>query len=158
MTTIKIELTGLDGTINGLSSAPKVIEEEVTFLVNQAVLGGSDIAKGLVGKKTHHLERSITALPGTWAGGTITAAWGTNVPYARMHEEGTAAHFITPRKAKVLAFTVSGKKVFARRVFHPGTKPKLYMKGSYDRVAQRLPANAEKTKARIIQRISQGGA
>ncbi len=46
------------------------------------------------------------------------------VPYAAIQEYGgkTAAHEILPDKAKVLAFVMNGKQVFARRVQHPGSQ------------------------------------
>lgn len=38
-------------------------------------------------------------------------------------EEGSRAHVIAPKNAKVLAFkTKSGNQVFARKVMHPGTR------------------------------------
>lgn len=157
MTDIKIDMSGHIELIRNFSGAQDVIREEMTTLVRDAALGGSNIAKDLVGKRTHHLERSITPTQPVWAGGTVTAAWGTNVPYARAHEEGTDPHIITPKKAKVLRFTVGNKTVFARRVRHPGTKPRLYMKGSYERVRDRMPYNADTMKLRIIQRLAGGG-
>ncbi len=39
-------------------------------------------------------------------------------------EGGTRPHVIRPRAARVLAFDVGGRRVFAHRVNHPGTKPK----------------------------------
>jgi phage gpG-like protein len=45
------------------------------------------------------------------------------VPYAGIQEFGgkTAAHEITARNAKALAFRGSGGQVFRRRVYHPGS-------------------------------------
>lgn len=37
-------------------------------------------------------------------------------------EEGSRAHIIVPRKAKVLAFHTPSGKVFTKKVKHPGTK------------------------------------
>ena len=47
-----------------------------------------------------------------------------DVPYAAIQEYGgkTAAHEILPDKARVLAFVVNGKQVFARRIQHPGSQ------------------------------------
>lgn len=47
-----------------------------------------------------------------------------DVRYAAIHEFGgrTPPHIIEPVKAKVLAFMVGGKQVFARRVNHPGSQ------------------------------------
>lgn len=158
MIEVKIDLSEHADLIKRFDGAETVIREEATIFVNRMTTAGSNIAKDLVGKKTHTLERSITALPATWAGGTVTGAWGTNVPYARMHEEGTDPHVIFPKRAKALRWMVGGKAVFARRVNHPGTKPRLYMKGSMDRIERGLSSNGETLKARIVSRLSQGGA
>ena len=46
-----------------------------------------------------------------------------DAPYAAILEFGgkTSAHEILPDKAKVLSFLIDGKRVFARRVQHPGS-------------------------------------
>ncbi len=43
-------------------------------------------------------------------------------PYVQYLEEGTDPHVILPKKGKFLVFTVNGKKVFARKVNHPGSR------------------------------------
>jgi phage gpG-like protein len=47
-----------------------------------------------------------------------------SVPYAAIQEYGgkTAAHQILPDKARVLAFVMNGKQVFARTIHHPGSQ------------------------------------
>jgi phage gpG-like protein len=47
-----------------------------------------------------------------------------DVPYAAIQEYGgkTAAHEILPDKARVLAFVMNGRRVFARRIQHPGSQ------------------------------------
>ena len=54
----------------------------------------------------------------------------TVAPYVVYLEEGTRPHEILPRKVNgVLVFTVDGKKVFAKKVYHPGsTKHKDFIK------------------------------
>lgn len=46
---------------------------------------------------------------------------------------GTKPHIIVPRRAKVLAFSVGGQMVFAKRVSHPGTKPNRFDKRAWSR-------------------------
>ena len=57
--------------------------------------------------------------------GTLLAA----TPYALFVEGGTKPHEIRPRKAPALRFfwPVLGRWVSAKRVQHPGTKPRLFM-------------------------------
>lgn len=56
----------------------------------------------------------------------------THVEYAEAVEKGSVPHVIVPRRAKVLIFMVGGKKVFTRRVNHPGTKANPYAKRSIE--------------------------
>lgn len=55
---------------------------------------------------------------------SLTAKFGTNVPYAAIHEFGgvTSPHTIFPKKKKALAFFVGGDLVFSRMVKHPGSR------------------------------------
>lgn len=76
--------------------------------------------------RTGALRRSISSLVESEASDKITgmAIQSGDVKYGRIHEFGgqTAPHVIVPTKATVLAFMMSGKKVFAKRVNHPGSK------------------------------------
>jgi phage gpG-like protein len=59
-----------------------------------------------------------------------------DAPYAAIQEFGgkTAAHEILPDKARVLAFVVNGKQVFARGVQHPGSQipARSYLRSALD--------------------------
>jgi HK97 gp10 family phage protein len=70
---------------------------------------------------------------------------GPTVPYARYMEFGTGSrgefpgpmYVIRPRNAKVLAFRVAGRKVFAKVVHHPGVKARPYMRPAFEAVLGR---------------------
>jgi phage gpG-like protein len=59
-----------------------------------------------------------------------------DVPYAAIQEYGgkTAAHEILPDKARVLAFALNGRQVFARRIQHPGSQipERSYLRSALD--------------------------
>jgi hypothetical protein len=57
------------------------------------------------------------------AGTKVTVQAFNTAPHARYVDEGTPAHLIVPRSARVLRFEADGGVVFARRVNHPGTSP-----------------------------------
>lgn len=107
-------------------------------------------AKRQVGKDTHRLERSITkrqdrdeTRPGAglkgdlvmrvgsfdnWFMNRVGTDHGAEADYSLMHHEGTRPHAIVPRHPNgVLRFMKDGKVVFARRVWHPGTRPNRYL-------------------------------
>jgi len=48
--------------------------------------------------------------------------------YASFVESGTKSHDISPRRAKLLRFKVGGAWVFARKVRHPGTTSRPFMR------------------------------
>lgn len=52
---------------------------------------------------------------------------GANLPYAKMHHDGTRPHVIAARNTRFLRFTQRGKVVYAQRVYHPGTRPNRYL-------------------------------
>lgn len=51
---------------------------------------------------------------------------GSGVRYAMLHHEGTRPHIIAPQ-GRVLTFTSKGRRVHARKVLHPGTKPNRFL-------------------------------
>lgn len=59
---------------------------------------------------------------------------GSSVPHARAHHDGTRAHFIRPRNARVLRFNQGGMVRYATSVWHPGTRPNRYLTDNLSRV------------------------
>jgi len=59
-------------------------------------------------------------------------------------DKGTVAHVIEARKAGALRFVVNGSVRFAKRVFHPGTKPLRYEEGEATLSEPVLAARADK--------------
>jgi hypothetical protein len=154
---LRIEIEGMDHLTRTARSMPNVTKQELTWGVNQAALLGEKTAKELVGVKTSHLRRSIIGVPARSAGGTITAMYGTNALYAKHHEFGTRPHVITPRRGKALRFQAGGKTVFARKVNHPGTAGRFYMRNSRIKVQAALPRIGQSVLQRIAKRWAGGG-
>jgi hypothetical protein len=104
-------------------------------------------AKQLVPRKTGNLGRTIRLGSVTDTSADIIAGGQLGVGYARAVEYGTRPHVIVPRYAKVLAWggsrrlsgnLRSGAKAtnFARRVNHPGTKAKPYLRPAAEEVVR----------------------
>lgn len=57
-------------------------------------------------------------------GNVLEVMFGSNVPYAAIHELGgtTKPHVIRPKRKEALKFSFGGKTVFAKVVNHPGSK------------------------------------
>lgn len=88
-------------------------------------------AKDLVGKSTHNLERNILTRVGVDARGVLgRVIAGEQLPDARAvyQQVGTRPHTIVPKQpGGTLSFVVQGRRRFAKRVQHPGTRATHFM-------------------------------
>ncbi|RJQ67337.1 MAG: hypothetical protein C4519_24380 [Desulfobacteraceae bacterium] len=102
--------------------SPKIIGKELETATKNAGKLILKTEKEEVPVRTATLKRSITMdyRP-------ISVAIYPTVKYALPVHEGSKPHTITPVRKKVLAFKIGGKKVFARRVNHPGNKPNKFV-------------------------------
>jgi len=113
--------------INKLSDVLKFIDPKLAerildrFMALAAEYVWSETAR-LAPYRTGRLVRSIIMR----RRGPIHYVIGTPVEYAPYIEFGTRPHIIEPRRAKALRFIVHHEIVFARRVQHPGTKPRRF--------------------------------
>lgn len=83
-------------------------------------------AKAQVGVDSGELQRSIHynlqrygGLPEVWIGSYNSIAY--------LHHEGTRPHAISARNAQFLRYSSRGRIVYARTVWHPGTKPNRFL-------------------------------
>ncbi len=84
----------------------------------------SNRSKTTLGVVTGRLRSSIRYRT-TEDSSRIEIAFGTDVPYGPIHEYGgrTPARVIMPRKAGgVISFLIGSRRVFARKVNHPGSQ------------------------------------
>lgn len=126
-----------------------VIGEEMTAGVDRVTLQGSAFAKEKVGVKTGHLRRSIAHTPASFGGGAATGAYGTNVPYAPIHEYGRGPVVAGP--GKMLRFEINGQVLFRKRV--RGAKGRFYMRDSAARVRPVLAREMSAVLSRIVARM-----
>jgi hypothetical protein len=75
---------------------------------------------------------------------------------ARFLNDGTKAHAIAPRKASVLRFVANGRSIFARRVSHPGTKPRRFEQIEAASAEPRAATGVEAAAALAAQRAGLG--
>jgi HK97 gp10 family phage protein len=72
-----------------------------------------------------------------------------SAPYANIHEYGgkTAAHDIVATKAEALSFLRDGKRVFYKRVHHPGSRmpERSYMRSALEDMQEEIISELTKT-------------
>ena len=122
---------------------------QTELLMREIVIHGVTEAKALVPRKTGHLFRTIRPGRVDRHGGEIKAGGTRLVGYARAVELGSGPHVIRPRKAKVLAWggsrrlsgslrTGSRPTHFARKVNHPGSRAKPYLRPGLQKAAEQF--------------------
>lgn len=81
--------------------------------------------------RTGRLRNSVrTGHPSKWT--TFVKVGGDRAPYAQFIENGSKAHEIVARNARVLRYVQNGQVFFRRRVWHPGTRPTRFMQSARD--------------------------
>lgn len=86
-----------------------------------------------VGRKTNALATSMTTRTTVDLLGIVNTT-GSDNEIALLHHNGSRAHEIRPRRAKVLRFVQNGRVRYAHRVWHPGTKPNRYLTDNLPKV------------------------
>lgn len=104
---------------------PTVTLNVANYIRSEAKLNAQKVIYSIANKsgykRTGKLLQSITA---ERVGADARATVG--VKYGEVLEKGSRPHLIKPKNGKMLVFTVGGKKVFAKSVNHPGSKPRPY--------------------------------
>lgn len=85
------------------------------------------LARRQAKKSSGLLSRSIEMSTDTRGPTAPVVEVGSQLRYAFMHHEGTRPHVILPKHGGYLRFMSRGKVVYARRVYHPGTRPNHYL-------------------------------
>lgn len=129
----------LTSLVKNLQYASKTIEESADDLIRETASKVKSIAVTKAPIRTGALRESISVHYGR-----LSATIGPGVEYGVYQEFGTASmgefggqpYVIRPKNGKYLVFTINGRKVFAKKVTHPGVKPKYYMRGALESVLQ----------------------
>lgn len=122
---------------------------------NRALMGQLGLlavkeAQALAPRRTGNLTRSIRLGPVTPTSAVVQAGGLASVGYAADVEYGTRPHVIVPRRRKALRFaaTAAGARltgtprigadvVFAKRVRHPGTKARSFLRQGAENALRR---------------------
>lgn len=120
-----------EGGIKGLFSTNGQVGQFVTKATRRILAR----AKVNCPVDTGRLRNSGTSRITVANGKRVSAEVSFNANYAAAVHNGTRPHVIRPRRAKVLAFRVGSKRVFATKVNHPGTKARPFLADALKQVA-----------------------
>lgn len=139
MLELTIEAPSLDRLRRRFDQAPGIIGEELRRGMTDAVQVAQDAVRGHTPTRTGRTRASIVGqvrlLPGNEIEGSVRPLRQAGRPGQLVEwlEEGTRPHVIRARGARVLAFQMRGRTVFATRVMHPGTRAyRMIARGSQD--------------------------
>jgi hypothetical protein len=87
-----------------MKHAPQVWKRELVTAVNRITTQGEAKSKRLIQTDTHAAQRSITMVAAREMGGAIRGAWGTNIPYGRVLNDGRSPGSAMPPSGVLLGW------------------------------------------------------
>lgn len=121
---VNLEIKGLDQAMGRLKAyqlvkigVVKRIVAETAVRVESSAISRAPVDKGNLKKS---MGRKL------YRGGLAAEVYNT-AEYAPDVEFGTRPHEIRPKKGKLLSWMKNGKRFFARKVNHPGTKAQPFL-------------------------------
>jgi hypothetical protein len=163
MSDFEITVEGADELITKFRQAPEIVKEEMLKGIDRLTFAGQAVSMKSSPKDTGTLRRSITQKKAVFAGGEATGAWGTNVPYAKVMEEGRGAGKPMPPSGVLLGWMrrhgidAKAEYVVRRAIGRKGIKATHFMKQGRDAIEPKVTAEFTAVVQRIVNRITGGG-
>lgn len=125
----------------------KVLREElslargllISMVKAEAPVQTGRLLKGISGRTLSNPTRTIVT---------------SSAPYTKYVIGGTRPHMIYPRNARALSFTIGGRRVFASRVQHPGTKPNPFHERAFKKAGGLVQGVLRKIGARVVSELA----
>ena len=103
-----------------------IVLERLKKVLFQSMIDIREVAKRKAPFKTGFLRKEIKLFPESF--GETEYELISGAPYSEPNEFGTSPYIILPDSKKALAFDVNGKKVFSKKVNHPGIRAQPFMR------------------------------
>jgi len=116
------------------------------LVVRRAAERAEELLRERAPKRTGQMAESV--------GSTIygrMAIVGLRARYARFLEFGTRQHEIRPRRARALVFSIGGRIVFAKRVLHPGIRPRRFVQAVAEELEEQLGSIFEEVMEHVAR-------
>jgi len=131
-----------------LSAFWELVEKSASLaerVIREAARRAEELIRERAPRRTGKLARSIgSAIEGN------RALVGVRVDYARFLEWGARPHEIRPRHARALRFVMRGRVVFAKRVWHPGIRPRLFVLSAAEALGAELEGLASEVMSNVL--------
>ena len=134
MVEVTVKVTGLEKAIASAEGFPGAADNNMDVVMGQAAnMGMTWMYPDTPVGNTYGLRNSLFSRQID----KMSMEIGSNSLIGVFVHQGTKPHEILPVRAKALRFRVGGmhgRFIFARRVWHPGTKPNPFVKRTVDRL------------------------
>ena len=129
---IHVKVEGLDEAFETMKVFPGEADKAIDETMRIASLRGYQWMYPITPIKTGELRASLFSRQTS----PYRMEIGATAPHSIFVHQGTRAHEIRPVRAKALRFMMGGKVIFARRVWHPGTRAQPFVKITVDRLVE----------------------
>jgi len=134
MSVVDLTIKGVPELIAKMNQLPTQVQKKILVgATTAAAIEFQEEARSLVPKRTSQLERAIRVVKGEGRTPNIVGAKvvlrGKHAYLGKWMEWGTVAHLIETKTKKTLW---DGNRAYGRRVQHPGTRPRPFMRPAVD--------------------------
>lgn len=151
---LKIEVQGLDEAISRLDRISRGARQQLRSAMLSSVRDVQRTAreKHKFVTRSGEAERSIESNV-QFSGDTWVGTVGTTRKITIYLHQGTPKHVITPKRKLALRWTVGGKFVFAKRVYHPGTKRDPFIFNAANANKRQIIGRFENAVRRVFEEV-----
>lgn len=155
----RVRVEGVDRVARRYGDAGRIVQGELVELVDRLTTHGEAFAKRQVGKDTRHLMRSTTKTPARRSGRGARGDFGSNAPYAEVHDKGRRPGAAMPPKGVLLGWMrrhgIPAEREFVvrRAIGRRGIPANRFLTDALADVRRRAPAETRRAVARIAARL-----
>lgn len=146
-----IQIKGLDKLLSAFHKAGVELPGQFRRAMTVSVVKIKEDARDFVAIKTGALKTSITQRVDS---NPLIGQVMVGQPYGKYVEFGTMPHTIYPKNGSMLAFKIGGKMIFTRKVNHPGTKAKPFMRTALQGNVFRVRENFQRATEAIVKMLA----
>jgi hypothetical protein len=155
---ITLQLVGDREVIAKLAAMPEGMRAGLARAITRLSLEGERLSKQklsgeVLNVRTGALRSGVHALPTTSSSTEVKGGWGSSVWYGKLHEMGVPHSWeIRPKSARVLAFEIGGRTIFAMHVTHPPLPERSFMRSALREMQPRIQSEIEAAVSQELHR------